>query len=300
MYKICCLAHTMVLTYIILRTHILSTMLTAHDTLLTQMYDKRNWLRQLSCLIVSSPLDISDITFTLFRSICGATGSHVLGKIVKVLTNFVKCVISLPEKPESFQHLLLDLHLIRSKQLVNSLHVIVPVALPVLVALVSCAFFVLLFLCILWHVATPNTSASLLVHHCTRIQDWFLPDLIQFGYSLHVDSGSIPTSYAFHLVLRSFQLQSGTVDWDVSTLGTWVADSSCFLFSHDHSTTSHWFQGVVNNLQKLICLDGQLLPKDNFQLNLHSDSFLWHTGYDSNVPAWGTSPHGPRINLEFF
>ncbi len=180
-YTNCCLTHTMVLTYLVLRTHILSTMLTAHKTLCPQMYDKLNWLRQLSYFIVSSPLDISDITFALFLGISGHSGSHVLGKIIKVLANFVKCMISLPEKPESFQLLLLDLHLVCSKQLVNSLHIIVPVALPVLDALVSCAFLVLLFLCILWHVATPDTSSSPLVHHCTRIQDPFLPDLIQFG-----------------------------------------------------------------------------------------------------------------------
>jgi hypothetical protein len=90
-------------------------------------------------------------------------------------------MISLPEKPESFQHLLLDLHLVCSEQLVNSLHVIAPVSLPVLVALVFCAFLVLLFLCILWRVAMPDTSSSPLVHNCTRIQDWFLPDLVQFG-----------------------------------------------------------------------------------------------------------------------
>ncbi len=59
------LAHTMVLTYLVHRTHILSTVLTAHDTLLTQMYDKLNWLRQPSCFIVRSPLDISNFTFVL-------------------------------------------------------------------------------------------------------------------------------------------------------------------------------------------------------------------------------------------
>ncbi len=58
MYTNCHLAHTMVLTHLVLCAHnILSTVLTAHDTLLTQMYDKLNWLRQLSCFLVSSPLD---------------------------------------------------------------------------------------------------------------------------------------------------------------------------------------------------------------------------------------------------
>jgi hypothetical protein len=78
-------------------------------------------------------------------------------------------MISLPEKPESFQHLLLDLHLVSSKQLINSLHVIVPAALQVPVALVSFDFLVLLLLCILQHVTMPYTSSSPLVHHCTWI-----------------------------------------------------------------------------------------------------------------------------------
>jgi hypothetical protein len=90
-------------------------------------------------------------------------------------------MISLPEEPESFQGLLLDLHLVPSERLVNSLHVIVaPAALPVPVALVPCNFLVLLLLDILWHVTMPDTSSSLLVHHCSRIKDRFLPDLIQF------------------------------------------------------------------------------------------------------------------------
>jgi hypothetical protein len=69
----------------------------------------------------------------------------------------------LPEKPESFQHLLLDLHLVGSKQSINSLYVIAPAALPVSVALVSCNLLVLLLLCIFWHVTTPDPSSSLLV-----------------------------------------------------------------------------------------------------------------------------------------
>jgi hypothetical protein len=78
-------------------------------------------------------------------------------------------MISLPEKPESFQSLLLDLHLVCSKHLVNSLYVIVPAALPVPAALVSCNFLVLLLLDILWHVTSPDASSSPLVHHCSRI-----------------------------------------------------------------------------------------------------------------------------------
>ena len=72
-------------------------------------------------------------------------------------------MISLPEKPESFHGLPLDLHLICSKHLVISLHVIAPSALPVLVALVPCNFLVLLLLDILWRVAMPDTSSSLLL-----------------------------------------------------------------------------------------------------------------------------------------
>jgi hypothetical protein len=78
-------------------------------------------------------------------------------------------MISLPEKRESFQSLLLDLHLICSKHLVNSLHIIVPAALPVPVMLAPLDFPVLLGVDILWHVATPDTSSSLLGHCCSRI-----------------------------------------------------------------------------------------------------------------------------------
>ncbi len=72
--------------------------------------------------------------------------TSVLGKIIELLAKFSGCVISLPEKPESFQHLLLDLHLVCSKQLINSLHAIAPAAMPVPVALVSCNLLVLLLL----------------------------------------------------------------------------------------------------------------------------------------------------------
>jgi hypothetical protein len=90
-------------------------------------------------------------------------------------------VISLIEKPENFQSLLLDRCLVYLEDLGNSLHVIVPAALPVSVALVCCNFLVLLLLAILWHVAMPDASSMTLVHCCTRMQDWFLPDLVQFG-----------------------------------------------------------------------------------------------------------------------
>ncbi len=48
----CCLAPTMVLTYLVLHTHILSTILTAHDTLLTQIYDKSTYSD--NCLVFLS------------------------------------------------------------------------------------------------------------------------------------------------------------------------------------------------------------------------------------------------------
>jgi hypothetical protein len=114
-------------------------------------------------------LDISNFSFALFLGISGPSGSHILGKIVEVFANFVKSMISLPEKPKSFQSLLLDLNLVRSKQLINSLHVIAPAALPVPGVLVSCNFLVLLLLCILLLVAAPDTSSSPLVRHCTQI-----------------------------------------------------------------------------------------------------------------------------------
>jgi hypothetical protein len=113
--------------------------------------------------------------------ISGPAGSHILCAVSKVFANLLKCLISLPEKPESFQSLLLDHCLVYSEGLVNSLHVIVPAALPVSVALVSCNFLVLLLLAILWHVAMPDASSITLVHCCIRMQDWFLPDLVQFG-----------------------------------------------------------------------------------------------------------------------
>ncbi len=87
----------------------------------------------------------------------------------------------MPEKPESFQSLMLDLRLVCSEHLFNSLHVIVPAALPVPVVLISCDFLVLLLLAILRRVATPDASSSPLAHRYTRIQDWFLPDLLKFG-----------------------------------------------------------------------------------------------------------------------
>ncbi len=171
MYTLYHLAHTRVLTYLVHHTYIMSTVLIAHDTLFTQIGDAlNNWLRQPSCFLVSSPLHISNFSFALFLGISEPSGPHILGKFVKVFANFIKGMISLPVKPECFQHLLLDLHLICSdEQLIKSLHVIATAVLPVLVALVSCNFPVLLLLCTLWRVTMPDTSSSLLLHHCTRI-----------------------------------------------------------------------------------------------------------------------------------
>jgi hypothetical protein len=145
--------------YLVHHTHILSTMLTAHDTLLTQMCDAlNNLLRQLSSFLVSSPLDISTFSFALFVGISGPSGSHVLGKIVEVFANLVECMISLPKKPESFQNLLLDLHLVCSKQLIDSLHVIASAAMPVPIVFIFRNFLVILLLGFLCHVTTPDAT----------------------------------------------------------------------------------------------------------------------------------------------
>ncbi len=42
MYTLHCLAHTMVLMHLVHRTHLLSTVLTAHNIVLTQMCDALN------------------------------------------------------------------------------------------------------------------------------------------------------------------------------------------------------------------------------------------------------------------
>jgi hypothetical protein len=89
-------------------------MLAAHDTLLTQMYDELNWLRQLSCFIVSSPLEHFQYHLCTATGISGLSGSHILCTVSKVFANLVECMISLPEKLEIFQSLLLDLHLVCS------------------------------------------------------------------------------------------------------------------------------------------------------------------------------------------
>jgi hypothetical protein len=120
----------------------------------------------LSCQFTTGHFQFS---LALFLGISKPSGSKVLGKIVEELANFIECLISLPEKSESFQHLLLDLHLICSKQLIISLNVIAPAALPVPIALVSFNFLVLLLLCIPRRAATPYTRSSLLVLCCTRI-----------------------------------------------------------------------------------------------------------------------------------
>ncbi len=119
-------------------------------------YHDGDWSTKPSCFLVSPPLDISNLTFAFLwhQWTCGFT---------RTLCNQQECMIILPEKPECFQGLLLDLHLVHSKHLVNCLHVIVPAALPVPVALVPCNFLLLLLLDILWYVAMPGASSSLLV-----------------------------------------------------------------------------------------------------------------------------------------
>jgi hypothetical protein len=113
----------------------------------------------LSCQFTTGHFQFS---FALFLGISGPRGSHVLGKIVEVFANFIKFLISFPEKPESFQHLLLDLHLVCSKQLINSLHIIVPAVLPVPVALVVINFLAILLLGFLCHVKTPDAFKLIL------------------------------------------------------------------------------------------------------------------------------------------
>ncbi len=63
-----------------------------------------NWLRQPSCFLVSSPLDIFNFTFALLLVIVD----------LRVHTFSVRPAryLQIPEKPESFRVLLLDLHLI--------------------------------------------------------------------------------------------------------------------------------------------------------------------------------------------
>ncbi len=112
-------------------------------------------------------------------------------------------MISLPEKSNGFQGLMLDLHFIHTKCLLNSLHIIVPAALPVLLALVSSNFLVLLLWRFLLCVTMPDTSSSLLVHGSSRIKDWFFLDLVKPWEVLHINSGLIPLANVLCFVLRS-------------------------------------------------------------------------------------------------
>ncbi len=95
-------------------------------------------------------------------SISWPSGSHILCAISNEFANLVLDLISLPEKFDSFQGLLLD-HLICAKYLFNSLHIIVPAVLPVLIAFLFRNFLVMLLLCFPWHVTTPDASSSLLL-----------------------------------------------------------------------------------------------------------------------------------------
>ncbi len=136
----------------------------------TDVWCTKLLLRQPSCFLDSSPLDISNFSFALFLGISGPSGSHVFGEIVKVFANFVECMISLPEKPECFQHLLLDLHLVCSKQLIT--------ASSMSLSLLLCQFllhlFFATFLCccvcvffgVSWHQIPIPAHCYI---HCTRI-----------------------------------------------------------------------------------------------------------------------------------
>ena len=72
------------------------------------------------------------------------------------------------------------------------------------------------------------------------------------------------------------------------------------MSSDDYTTTSYMVTVLINSLQESVCLDGQMLSKDYSCLHLHSDSLLGHPGSDSDVPPWGASPHGHRVNNELF
>jgi hypothetical protein len=110
---------------------------------------------------------------------------------------------SLPEKSDSFQGLMLDLHFVCAKCLVNSLHIIAPDALPVHVAMVSSNFLAFILWRFLLCVPMLDTNSSFLVHSSCRIKDWLFPDLVKSWDVLLVNSGSIPLAHAPHLILRS-------------------------------------------------------------------------------------------------
>jgi hypothetical protein len=71
--------------------------------------------------------------------------------------------------PTDIQRLMLDLHFVCAKCLVNRLHIIAPDALPVHVAMVSTNFLVLHLWCFLLCVTMPDTNSSLLVHSSSEI-----------------------------------------------------------------------------------------------------------------------------------
>jgi hypothetical protein len=125
----------------------------------------------------------------------------ICSTVLNVVANLVQDGISLPEKSESLQGLLLDLLLIHLKRLVNSILVIGPAALPVDVALLHTFPFSLLlsFPC---HVTMPGISSSLLGHGSPRIKDRPFPGLVQPWEVSHVDGGSIPVAHELHLIPR--------------------------------------------------------------------------------------------------
>ncbi len=144
---------------------------TAHNILLIQMCDELTDSDNCLCFLISSPLDISNIILILLLvlvdlrvhmySVQSAMNLQILSRA------WSACLRSL-------KGLLLDLHLICAEYLVNSLHIIVPAALPVSVVLVSRNFLVTLLLCFLRNVMTSDASSSLLVHGGSRMGSFLI------------------------------------------------------------------------------------------------------------------------------
>ncbi len=68
--------------------------------------------------------------------------------------------------------------------------------------------------------------------------------------------------------------------------------------THTHTSTSYRIVRLINSHQHPVCLDGQLLSKDNSCLHLQRDSFLGHSCYDSHVPAKAFNPCGCRFHIK--
>ncbi len=117
-YTLYRLTHTMELTHLVHRTHTLSTVLTANNTLLTQMCDhSNNWLRQSSYFLVSSPLDIFnsplpsslvlvnlEVHTSLVRSLkCLQTSSSAWSACLRSLrASSIFCLISILFAPDNW------------------------------------------------------------------------------------------------------------------------------------------------------------------------------------------------------